>query len=129
MLQRLLDRLIRHGRLTVVTPIGTLAAGTPDPGHPSGLLDVGVRIRKTRTMLRIATNPDLYFGEAYMDGDLVVERGSFFDFMELLGSNIAVLGEDPNPKLGRWASRIVGALSARNDPGKARANVAHHYDM
>ena len=129
MLKRLLERLIRHGRLSVATPFGTLAAGQTGTGHPASHLDVGLRIRNARTVLKLATNPDLYLGEAYMDGDLVIERGSLYDFMELLGSNIAAIGQDPNPKVGQWASKLVGALSARNDPGKARANVAHHYDL
>ncbi len=129
MLRSLLERIIRHGRLTVVTPLGTVAAGRLGGDHPAARLDVRVRVRRAATVLKIAANPDLYFGEAYMDGDLVVERGSFRDFMELLGHNIAVLGADPNPKVGQWASKIVGALSARNDPKRARANIAHHYDL
>ena len=129
MLKRLLERIISHGRLTVVTPLGTVAIDRPEPGHPAGRLDVRVRVRKVGTVLKLATNPDLHFGEAYVDGDLVVEQGTFLDFMELIGSNIARLGRDPNPKLGQWASKLAGALSARNDPRKARTNVAHHYDL
>ena len=129
MLKSLLERLIRHGRLSVATPFGTLEAGRTGTGHPASHLDIGLRIRNVRTVLKLATNPDLYLGEAYMDGDLVIERGSLYEFMELLGSNIADIGQDPNPKVGQWASKLVGALSARNDPGKARANVAHHYDL
>ena len=129
MLKSLLERLIRHGRLTVATPFGTVAAGRLDPSQRAGSLDVRLRLRKPGTVLKLATNPDLYFGEAYMDGDLVIEKGSLYDLMDLLGSNIAALGQDPNPKIGQWASKVVGALSARNDPRKARANVAHHYDL
>ena len=129
MLKSLLERLIRHGRLTVATPFGTVAAGRLDPSQRAGSLDVRLRLRKPGTVLKLATNPDLYFGEAYMDGDLVIEKGSLYDLMDLLGSNIAALGQDPNPKIGQWASKVAGALSARNDPRKARANVAHHYDL
>ncbi len=129
MLNSLLRHLIRHGRMTVATPFGTVSAGQPDASLPAGLLDVRLRIRKARTVLKIATNPDLYFGEAYMDGDLVIERGSLHDVMELLGSNIAAIGQDPNPKVGRWASKLVNLIAQRNDPAKARTNVAHHYDL
>jgi len=129
MLTSLLERLVRHGRLTVVTPFKTVAAGTPDPRHPAALLDVRVQIRTVRTALKIAANPDLYFGEAYMNGDLVVEQGSFRDLMDLLGYNVHILAANPNPLLGRLASRAVGVISARNGIKKARLNVAHHYDL
>ncbi len=129
MLTSLLERLVRHGRLTVITPFKTVAAGTPDSRHPAALLDVRVRIRTVRTALKIATNPDLYFGEAYMNGDLVLEQGSFRDLMELLGYNIHILAANPNPLLGRLASKAAGVVSARNGIKKARLNVAHHYDL
>ena len=129
MLKSLLARLIRTGRLTVVTPFGTASAGTLAEGHPAARLDVRVRIRDARTVMKLATNPDLYFGEAYMDGTLVVERGSFVDLMELLGYNIHLLGENPNPKLGRFLSSAVGLVSGRNGLKAARDNVAHHYDL
>ena len=129
MLQSLLARLITRGRLTVATPFGTASAGTPGDEHPAARLDVALRIRDARTAMKIATNPDLYFGEAYMDGTLVVERGSFADMMELLGYNIHLLGENPNPRLGRILSSAVGLVSGRNGLKKARENVAHHYDL
>lgn len=111
-----------------MTPLGTVVAGRPDAGHPSGLLDVRVRILKLLTALRIAANPDLRFGEASMDGDLVAEQGTFCDVREPVASNIAVPGPDPDPEVGQRLSRLAGAISARDDPGKAKANVAHHDD-
>ncbi|WP_237480970.1 SAM-dependent methyltransferase [Lichenibacterium dinghuense] len=129
MLQSLLARLITRGRLTVATPFGTASAGTLGDEHPAARLDVKLRVRDRRTVLKLATNPDLYFGEAYMDGGLVVERGSFADMMELLGYNIHLLGENPNPKLGQLLSSAVGLVSGRNGLKKARENVAHHYDL
>ena len=129
MLQSLLARLITRGRLTVATPFGTAAAGTLGGEHPAARLDIALRIRDARTVMKLATNPDLYFGEAYMDGKLLVERGSFADMMELLGYNIHLLGENPNPKLGQLLSSAVGLVSGRNGLKKARENVAHHYDL
>ena len=129
MLTSLLERLVRYGRLTVITPFKTVMAGKLDPRHPAAMLDVRLRIRHIGTALKIATNPDLYFGEAYMNGDLVVEKGSFRDLMELLGYNVHILAANPNPLLGRLASRAAGVISARNGLKKARLNVAHHYDL
>jgi len=129
MLTSLLERLVRYGRLTLITPFKTVTAGKLDPRHPAAMLDVRLRIRHIGTVLKIATNPDLYFGEAYMNGDLVVEQGSFRDLMELLGYNVHILAANPNPLLGRLASRAAGVISARNGLKKARLNVAHHYDL
>ena len=129
MLKSLLDRIVRHGRLTVATPLGTIVAGQPDHRHPAGLLDVRIRIKSAATALKVATNPDLYFGEAYVDGDLVIERGSLWDLMQLIGYNIHILAADPNPLLGRLATKAFSMLAYRNGPASARKNVAHHYDL
>ena len=129
MIKSVLDRLIRHGRLTVVTPLGTRSAGRVDPHHPAALLDIRVRIKTLRALFKIATNPDLCLGEAYMDGDFVVEQGSFRDFMELVGYNAHRLGESPNPLIGRCISMAIGVVSGRNGLKAARRNVAHHYDL
>ncbi len=129
MLKSMLDRIVRHGRLTVATPLGTVVSGQPDQRHHAALLDVRIRITSVASALKVATNPDLCFGEAYVDGDLVIEQGSLWDLMELLGYNIHVLAADPNPLLGRLATKAVSILAYRNGPAAARKNVAHHYDL
>ena len=129
MLKRILERLIRYGRLTVVSPLGTRSVGQIDPRHPAALLDVRVRIKTVKALARIALNPDLYLGEAYMSGDFVVEQGSFRDFMELIGYNTHLLGEDPNPLIGQWIAKALGILGTRNGLKASRQNVAHHYDL
>ncbi len=129
MLKSLLDRIVRHGRLTVVTPLGSVVSGQIDQRHPAALLDVRIRIKSAKATLKIATNPDLYFGEVYVDGDLVIEQGSLWDLMHLIGYNVHILAADPNPLLGRLATKAVSILAYRNGPAAARKNVAHHYDL
>ena len=129
MLKSLLDRIIRHGRLTVVTPLGTVVSGQCDARHHAALLDVRIRIKSAAAALKVATNPDLYFGEAYVDGDLVIEQGSLWDLMELIGYNVHLLAADPNPLIGRLATKASSMLAYRNGPAAARKNVAHHYDL
>ncbi len=129
MLKSLLDRIVRHGRLTVVTPLGSVVSGQIDQRHPAALLDVKIRIKSAKATLKIATNPDLYFGEVYVDGDLVIEQGSLWDLMHLIGYNVHILAADPNPLLGRLATKAVSILAYRNGLAAARKNVAHHYDL
>src|SRR6476619_5321299 len=86
MLGRTLRRLIKHGRLTIIRPdghteqFGELTAAKPRP-------DVAVRLKGALTSLKLSLHPDLYFGELYADGALIIERGTLWDLLELLGRN------------------------------------------
>jgi hypothetical protein len=37
--------------------------------------------------LKLSLHPDLYLGELYADGALIIERGTLWDLLELLGRN------------------------------------------
>lgn len=128
MLRASLQRLFTHGKLTVVTPKETIVVGKRDARFPAASLDVGIRLKKTSTALRLALNPDLYLGEAYMDRDLEIEQGTLWDFMELIGSNLSMHESGAN-FWSRLAGRAMGAVLHRNGIGASRRNVAHHYDL
>ena len=94
MLGKTLRQLIRHGRLTIIRPdgdteqFGELTAAEPRP-------DVAVRLKGALTSLKLALHPDLYFGELYVDGALIIERGTLWDLLELLGRNQLEQGSVP----------------------------------
>ena len=94
MLGKTLRRLIRHGRLTIIRPdgdteqFGEFTAEEPRP-------DVAVRLKGALTSLKLALHPDLYFGELYVDGALIIERGTLWDLLELLGRNQLEQGSVP----------------------------------
>jgi cyclopropane-fatty-acyl-phospholipid synthase len=123
LLQSLLRRVIRKGRLAVFAPDGcTYNFGD---GSPS----VTIRITDWAVVRRIAFNPDLGIGEAYMDGTLLVETGEIYDLLDLCSENLG-WGR------GHWlrhahalASHLGRRLSRHNSVSVARANVAHHYDL
>lgn len=120
-LGRLLKRLIRVGSLTVVLPSGeALHAGDPAAPDP-----VQIRLRDNRTAWRIAFYPGLALGEAWMDGDVLLERGSMWDLLDLVGRNLSLR---PPPRRGRLA-RLWRRIEQANDRATARRNVAHHYDL
>jgi cyclopropane-fatty-acyl-phospholipid synthase len=117
MLDRLLRSIIREGALAVRAPDGRIHAvgGVTEATAP-----LIVHIRDQRTLARIARNPGLAVGEAYMDGGLVIERGTLYDFLELATRNL------------RAAARRRFQLRRgrpRNHRPVARRNVAHHYDL
>src|SRR5262245_12477577 len=74
----------------------------------------------------LALNPALYVGEAYMEGRLIVEEGTLYDFLELAARNMARV--ESNPWYG-LLSRIAKRIGQYNPIGQARRNVAHHYDL
>jgi cyclopropane-fatty-acyl-phospholipid synthase len=127
MLDKLLGRTMRIGRLTLHLPDGRkMSFGESQPNNPR--LDIAIRLRGTGTPLKIALDPELQFGEAYMNGDLTIERGTLADLFELLGRNL----RDLPPRGGRMIGRMRNAwdfLRGRNSLRAAVANVHHHYDL
>jgi cyclopropane-fatty-acyl-phospholipid synthase len=129
MLERKLSRLIQSGRLTIKglrrepVVLGSSVSGRAQ-------LDVVVRIKDRATAWKVTLWPDRFFGEAYMDGSLVVERGTLWDLLELCGRNFAGRSWHRIPTLlkraGQLLTRRVHQLNSR---GRARKNVAHHYDL
>ena len=124
MIERLIDKLLQQGHLTLVTPDGkrsTYGSG----GGPS----LTVRVTDRKTLFDIARNPRLAAGEAYMDGRLIIEDGTILDLMRLLvGAN---RWEDKTPGRGALnkGKKTWKALFRRNPAKASRRNVAHHYDI
>ena len=117
-----LKRLFKSGTLEVRLPGGkVLHLG--DGSEPA----VTVRVTDHGTLARILAAPSLGVGEAYMDGRLVLERGSIRDLLDLATRNgaDAKTMKRPGPLRRGWAS-MVREHNARQD---ARRNVAHHYDL
>src|SRR3546814_10409641 len=67
-----LSDIRRQGRLTVVAPAGGEEHfGAPAPGFP----EVAIRFVSRKAMRRIILDPRLGAAEAFMDGDMRIERG------------------------------------------------------
>ena len=90
-----------------------------------------LRIADPALHWKLAFQPELYFGIAYMDGTLTVENGSIWDFMVYAGENIRA-NNSRMPVCGRLlssASRWVKKVQQFNPAGRSQRNVAHHYDL
>jgi cyclopropane-fatty-acyl-phospholipid synthase len=118
-----LRRYIRRGTVQVTTAAGRRHTF----GDGSGAA-VAVRLRSASAQRAVLFDPQLKLGEAYMDGSLVVERGSIADVLALLFRQEAVAAP-------RWASppdsarRLLRRLQQFNPRARARRNAAHHYDL
>jgi SAM-dependent methyltransferase len=102
-------RMIRRGNLRLTTARGTV------------LTFLGAE-------LGVLLEPELKLGEAYMDGSLVIAQGSIADLLEM------AMGADYGRPLRRihpldWSRLVWRRLKQLNLRGRARRNVAHHYDL
>jgi cyclopropane-fatty-acyl-phospholipid synthase len=90
---------------------------------------VSVRFTSRAAMARMMLHPELRLGEAYMNGDLVLERGTIADLLSLL---LSQQHSDKLPFLARpramlrYSRRRIDQYNYRH---RARRNVAHHYDL
>lgn len=88
-----------------------------------------LRIKKKSLEYALAFNPGLYVPEAYMEGDLVIEDGTLYDFIELAARNYSRVENFPLMNV----LRLIGIGSRKvkqfNPVGIAQKNVAHHYDL
>lgn len=119
----LLSGIVKQGTLTLRTPDG------PSLSFGDGAPAVSIRITDWKVMSRLALDPDLAVGEAYMDGTLIVDDGRLYEFLELCLAN---LGRNHGNLMRRFhvLCRWFGRRFAQwNTVAASRANVAHHYDL
>lgn len=122
LLRYFLGQFIRRGTMTFTAASGARFTCGDGTGQP-----ISVRFLSERTERRIPLNPELALGEAYMDGTFVVENGSIADALAILLDQPAMV-----PQWGRlqwWMRYLARHISQFNWRGRARNNVAHHYDL
>jgi cyclopropane-fatty-acyl-phospholipid synthase len=126
LLSSLLTKFIRTGTLRLIDADGgEHVFGDTTPG-PS----VTLRLHDRALYTRMALNPELHAGEAYMNGTLTFEQGSSVgDLMYLFSVNRGGLASNTSQKLLRRFWRGVKRWHQANPVGVAAANARHHYDV
>ena len=98
-------------------------------GNPKKEKPIQIKLLDQKLMQKLLINPDLYFGEAYMDGSLVIQNGTLTEFLDLAFKNI---GRGDINFYGSVIKKIKGTfryLTNFNKIVKSKENVAHHYDI
>jgi cyclopropane-fatty-acyl-phospholipid synthase len=123
LVRALFIKIVRQGTLKIIDPsnqVHTIGQGGPE---------VTIRIKDQSSLWRIAVNPDMAIGEAFVDGRLTAENGDIYDFLDLCLSNVGWLK-------GHWirdvhgvVQRCIRRISQYNPLRTSRRNVAHHYDL
>ncbi|HEX2257653.1 MAG TPA: cyclopropane-fatty-acyl-phospholipid synthase family protein [Afifellaceae bacterium] len=126
LLKNLLRAFIRKGTLTLYDADGGRHVfGGTEPGPAATL-----RLHDRALHRRLALNPELVAGEAYMDGTLTFEEGtSLDDLMALFGANRRGLEGHASQRVLRGLWRKVRRLQQHNPVSQAVRHARHHYDL
>jgi cyclopropane-fatty-acyl-phospholipid synthase len=132
LLNRILKSIIHRGDLTVTDWNGKSVRygdGNTPKSH--------IKFKSRAAALKLALDPDLFLGEIYMNGDMLLEQGTIHDFLVLAMQNTGVGGGQPvdikrTHFIHDWLYRArigLRRFHQRNPVGKAKDNVHHHYDL
>lgn len=125
LLRWVLGQVIRDGQLTVTEPSGR----SWQVGDPARGPRVAIRLNDRGIGRAIALHPHLRLGEGYMEGRYDVVEGDIWSFMDFVGRNV---GTGYGTGLARFLARLrllTRRIQQYNPARRARANVAHHYDL
>jgi len=123
-LHRVLKQIIKSGTLRVTDSEGCRHSYGDGQGQ-----SLAFRLTDKLSEVRLAAYPEFYLGENYMNGTLVMEEGTIADLLALIISNLEAT---PYPAVVKWpyeVRRLFKRLQQNNPVGKAKKNVAHHYDL
>ncbi|CDK98706.1 cyclopropane fatty acyl phospholipid synthase (unsaturated-phospholipid methyltransferase) [Magnetospirillum gryphiswaldense MSR-1 v2] len=124
LLDLLFSNLINEGSLAVIDSSGTRRQ------YGDGSAPVAVaRILDAKTERRIVLAPDYHLLESYTDGTLVMEEGSFHDFLDVCCANVAGGGFNPAHKIYQAMGRAFLFWQRWNPVHLAHKRVSHHYDL
>lgn len=124
LLDLLFDHLIHRGALRLIDHAGH-RRDFGDGSTP----DVVVRFTDAATERRVFLAPHYHLLEAYMDGTLVVEAGTFHQFLDICCANLAETGFKQGRRLYHALGDAFLAWQHYNPMRLAQRRVAQHYDL
>ena len=98
-------------------------------GKPKKQNPIKIRLLDKSLHYKLLLLPDLYLGEAYTDGSLVIENGTLTEFLDLAMKNIGRAETNIYSKIIKKILGTLRYLTNFNLISKSKSNVAHHYDI
>lgn len=123
-LSALFDRMITTGRVTLID-----RAGRQRQFGPGGPPQITLRLETAEPFLKPLFDPTLWFGEAYMNGEITLVEGSLYDFLDLCTRAPGAVNNHPLIALKNRLGWPLRYLQQFNPPQRAQRNVQHHYDL
>ena len=119
-----LQRFVQHGQLEVVTSSGISRVFGDGKGQ-----SVAINFSGRAAQMQLLLSPPSALGELFMDGHLVVVRGTIYDLLLIATRNLASQSRTRSQKLWSRFLKTLRPLQQRNSERRAKRNVAHHYDL
>jgi len=118
--------LVRKVQSSVGNPSCEIVLGGTDAAHVSGATrSMQVVVPDRRTLVKMALDPEVAFGDAYEDGSIQL-RGDLVEFLETVLGSIQNTGEET--WFSRLRSRWMEWLNQNTLRG-SRENIHRHYDL
>ena len=116
--------LIVNGDVEIALPSGH-KINVGDGAGPS----VALRIDDRSSLVGVMRDPTLRFGELFVDGRIVVTRGTIYDVLAITAQNLMRQGTSAWLGLLGRGRKLLSRIEPANAPRRAQRNVAHHYDL
>lgn len=130
LLDGLLKRVIREGRLSVVFPSGrTETYGRQETPDGEDHAPACFAIKNAGVIRRLLINPAYAFPDAYVKGDIRMTRGSVYDVIAVSYRNGRRYRATMGGRIGAVIDKSARALAGANSIPKAGRNARRHYDM
>ena len=98
-------------------------------GKPKKENPIRFKILDKKLHWKLLLNPDLYLGEAYTNGSIVIENGTLTEFLDIALKNVGRQSTNSITNVLGKFSRVYRYITNFNLIGKSKENVAHHYDI
>ena len=122
-LAALIEKIVQRGTLSFLSSRTGQTLRFGDGTGPEVVIGV-----TAEGAAKIAANPDLALGEAYMDGALTIVSGDIRSFFDVIFRNQEAAAFS-RTTAGTLKLRILRAMQQANNRAASRRNVAHHYDL
>ncbi len=124
LLDRAFKAVLAQGTMRVTGPDGVTRSYGDGTGSPVHLL-----IKTTEAARKLVFDADLFLGECYMDDSIDVKDCTIYDVLALLMANVEANKMPAPARLMYGLRRFKKRIDQYNPVGKAKENVAHHYDL
>lgn len=124
LLDQMLARTIRHGALRMTFPDGTVRIYGEAGADP-----VRVTLKTPDLPRRIILNPDIASGEGYTNGTIEIGDDDLYGYLGMIIRNMGAGTESWVLRLNILRRVLMRRFYQFNPKSRARANVAHHYDL